>query len=92
MDGEDLHGVGVRLGQARFETTFAVARRLQPGQERAERGPVGARGETVSHVGERVQVRPRCSGCATRPRRHLDVDEQRPLHLPDQLRERQGRA
>jgi len=41
VDGEDLDGVERRLDRGSVETALLLYRGVEPGQEPAERGPVG---------------------------------------------------
>ena len=62
----------------------------QVGEERAERRLRLVARERDGDVGEGVQVGPRRGQVAARPRGHLDVEAERPLHLGDEVGERPG--
>ena len=88
MDGEDLHSARGGLQGATFEAPLFLLGRLQPGEETVEGGAVCGRRELRGHVGEGIEVGSR-GGCGVFvPRKHLDIETERPLGLTDQLGQR----
>ena len=59
VHGHDLHGVGAGLDPAQVEPALLVDGGVEPGEEAAQRRPVGAGGEGGGDVGEGVEVGPR---------------------------------
>jgi hypothetical protein len=80
-----LHGVGTGLDPAEVEPALLVDGGLQPGQEAAQGGTVGAGREGRADVGERVEVGACRTGRVAGAREHLDVEAQRGLGLRHQL-------
>ena len=81
-----------RVGLAGRQPALAHLGRLQPGQERREGRQIGAGREPGGHLGQRVQVRPRPGSAIAGPGGHLDVEQQGPLDLDDELGEGQRRS
>ena len=92
VHGHQLNGIGVDLSLALLQPAFAGLGRVQPGEEGPQRRPVGAGREVTGHPGQRVEVRPGQGRPHSRPAGHLDVEQQRPLGLDDQVIERQASA
>ena len=74
--------------RSRLAKPFGVLRRGEVGEERAQRGRIGGTAEPHRGVHERVQVGPGRTLVAARPRPHLDVQPQHPLHFHDQVGQR----
>ncbi len=87
MDGGQGDGVGpARLAGLQAELLRFC--RGQVGEERAERGLLLVVCEGGRRVRERVQVGAGDGGIPPRLGRHLDIQAQCPLHLPDQVGQR----
>ena len=89
VHGHQLHRVGVDLGLAGVKASLAGLRRVEPGQERAQGGPIGAGGEVARHLGQCVQVGAGLRSTDARPAGDLDVEQQRSLGLDHQVGQRQ---
>ncbi len=88
VDREHLDGVRRHLDGALVEPALLGLRGVEPGQEPAQRGPVGAAGEVGRDVGERVEVRAGRGRGVLGPGQDLDVEAERALGLADQVGQR----
>ena len=91
VHGEYLHRIDADLGHGSVQATFATVRRRQPAEEGPEPGPFPAVGERHGDLDEGVEVGAGHRGPHSRPRGHLDVEQQRTLHLEHELRQRERR-
>jgi hypothetical protein len=89
VDGQHLDGVERRLDGGRVEAALLLDRRVEPGQEPPEVGPVGRGREGRGHLAEGVEVGPGRGHGVLRTGQDLDVETQGALALADQLGQRQ---
>ena len=86
VHGHHLDGVGAGLDPAEVEPALLVDGGLEPGEEAAEGGAVGARREVGRDVGEGVEVRAGGTGRVPGPGEHLDVEAEGASRPPRRAR------
>ncbi len=87
VHGEDLHGVRAHLGERGVEPALPVVRGREPGEEPGEAAAPARLGERGRDLDERVEVGARRRGPDAGPRGDLDVEQERPLDLGDEVRQ-----